>query len=43
MHDDQLTRERMIEAGAADHLCKSSDTQVLLESISRAATQWIKK
>ena len=42
MHDDQTTRERMLAAGAAAHLCKSTLTQELVESIRRTATQWTK-
>lgn len=43
MHDDQTTRERMLAAGAADHLCKSSPTQDLIESIIFAVSQYSKR
>jgi DNA-binding NarL/FixJ family response regulator len=43
MHDDETTRERMLAAGAADHLCKSSPTKKLIESIIFAATRYAKR
>ena len=41
MHNDQTTRERMLAAGAAAHLCKSTPTNELVESIQHTATQWV--
>lgn len=43
MHDDEATRERMLAAGAADHLCKSSPIQNLIESIILAVSQYSKR
>ena len=43
MHDDETTRERMLAAGAADHLCKSCSTQNLIESIIFAANHYSKR
>jgi PAS domain S-box-containing protein len=43
MHDDKTTRERMLSAGAAAHLCKSMQANELLESIRHTLTQWGKK
>lgn len=43
MHDDETTHERMLAAGAADHLCKSNPTQNLVESIVFSVSQFSKR
>jgi len=43
MHNDQATRERMLKAGAADYLCKTSQAEHLIEAIRRATIQWAKR
>jgi PAS domain S-box-containing protein len=43
MHDDRTTHERMLSAGAAAHLSKSTQAKELLESIRRIATQWARR
>jgi len=39
MHDDVTTRDRMLSAGATDHLCKLSPTPVLIDAILLAAAR----
>jgi two-component system nitrate/nitrite response regulator NarL len=43
MHDDDTTRDRMLSAGATDHLCKSIPTPELIDAIILAATRRAKR
>jgi DNA-binding NarL/FixJ family response regulator len=36
MHDDPLTRESMLDAGAVDFVCKSDSTQKIVDAVRKA-------